>query len=180
MAACRVLRYLECSGDFALLLRKDAKFEIKIGADSSHRMYPDGKGQGGRTVSVGSALVHGKSYKIKLSMLSTFKTEGYVMCEAATYVPFMISLCRALGAVSSEIASIKQDNQSTIWLQTHDGKFGRNKHILARDNYTKELIEDKITTVSHADTDYLNTDMFTNATGKERLSRHMKGVEWCT
>jgi len=174
MAACRVLRYLECSGDFALLFRKDARFEIKIGADSSHRMYPDGKGQGGITVSVGSALVHGKSYKIKLSMLSTFETEGYVMCEAATYVPFMISLCRALGAVSSEIASIKQDNQSTIWLQTHDGKFGRNKHILARDNYTKELIEDKLTTVSHADTDYLNTDMFTKVSGKERLGRHMK------
>jgi len=45
---------------------------------------------------------------------------------------------------------------------------------LARDNYTKELIEDKLTTVSHADTDYLNTDMFTKVMGKDRLGRHMK------
>jgi len=45
---------------------------------------------------------------------------------------------------------------------------------LARDNYTKELIEDKLTTVSHADTDYLNIDMFTKVMGKERLGRHMK------
>jgi len=165
-AACRVLRYIECSGDWAILFRKDCRFGIRVGADSSHRLYKDGKGQGGIMVSVGSGVVHARSYKIKVTVLSPTECEGVSLCEAGTYVVFMISLCRALGMDSKDIPSIKQDNLSTIYLQTHDGTFSKNKHANARDNYVKELIAEKVTTVSHCDGDLLNADMQTKV--KER------------
>jgi len=174
LAACRVLKYLQCSGDYGILFRKDATFQIKVTCDSSHRMYEDGKGQGCVTVSIGSGIVHGRSFKIKLTMLSPFESEGYAVCEAGTYVIFMISLTRALGLTYKDIPSIKQDNLSTIWLQTHDGVFGRNKHILARDNFTKEIIEEKIATVSHCDTEYLHSDMGTKVMSETLMLRHMK------
>jgi len=175
-SACRVLRYLECSGDRAILFRKNSNFNIRIAADSSHRLYSDGKGQGGIMVSIGSGVVHARSYKIKISVLSPAESEGVVVCEAGTYALFMISLCRALGKKMKEgdFVSIKQDNLSTIWLQTHDGVFGRNKHVVARDNFTKELIEDGIVKVGHCDTELLNADMMTKVVDLSQMNRLMQ------
>jgi len=175
-SACRMLRYLECSGDRAILFRKNSVFGIKISADSSHRLYKDGKGQGGIMVSIGSGVVHARSYKIKISVLSPAESEGVVVCEAGTYALFMLSLCRALGHVMKEgdFVAIKQDNLSTIWLQTHDGVFGRNKHIVARDNFTKELIEDGVAKVGHCDTALLNADMMTKVVDLGQMNRLMQ------
>ena len=170
-AACRVLRYLECSGDYGILFRKDCKFGIIIGADSSHRLHRDGKGQGGIMVSIGSGVVHARSYKIKITVLSPTESEGVAICEAGTYAVFMISLCRVLGMDSKDIPSIKQDNLSTCWLQTHDGVFGRNKHVNARDNYVKELIKEGFVTVSWCDTELLNADMLAKVATKAQMAR---------
>jgi len=169
------LRYLECSGDVAILFRRKCRFGIRIGCDSSHRMYKDGKGQGGIMISIGSGVVHARSYKIKISVLSPTECEGVTVCEAGTYAIFMICLCRALGHSwgESDFVSIKQDNLSTIWLQTHDGVFARNKHILARDNFTKELILENIVKVSHCDTQFLNADMQTKVVDLNQQERLM-------
>ena len=175
-SACRILRYLECSGDRAILFRRKCRFEIKISADSSHRLYKDGKGQGGIMVSIGSGVVHARSFKIKISVLSPTECEGVAVCEAGTYAIFMTSLCRALGheMKDNDFVSIKQDNLSTIWLQTHDGVFGRNKHILARDNFVRELIEDKVAKVGHCDTDLLIADMMTKVVELAQMNRLMQ------
>jgi len=173
-AACRILRYLECSGDYGLLYKKGDSGKNRITCDASHVLHKDGKGQGGITVSVGSAIVHAKSNKIKLNLHSSCESEGYMTSKAGTYAVFMIALTRALNMNISEIPSIKQDNQSNIWLQSHDGKFNRNKHILARRNYVKDLLEDKVLTVTHADTDYLESDMMTKVVSLIIQTRHMK------
>jgi len=139
-------------------------------------MYNDGKGQGGIMVSVGSGVVHARSFKIKISVLSPTESEGVAVCEAGTYAVFMISLCRTLGLYLSkdDFVSIKQDNLSTIWLQTHDGIFARNKHVLARDNYVKELYEDGLVKVSHCDTELLNADMLTKVVDYAQMKRLMQ------
>jgi len=173
-AACRALRYLECSGDWAILFRRNSKFRIRITCDASHGLYKDGKGQGGITVSVGSGIVHARSSKIKMTTHSTCESEGVTTSEADTYAVFMVALCRALGQKVTEAVEIKQDNDSNIWMQTHDGKFNRNKHVWARRNYVKELILDKLVNISHADSDYLESDMLTKVVDWNRLIRHMK------
>ena len=127
-----------------------------------------------KTVSLGSAIVHAKSNKIKLNLHSTCESEGYMTSEAGKYAVFMIALTRALNMIISEIPAIKQDNQSNIWLQSHDGKFNRNKHVLARRNYVKDLAADKVLTVTHADTDYLESDMMTKVVSLIIQMRHMK------
>ena len=122
-------------------------------------------------VSIGSGVVHARSYKIKITVLSPIESEGVAICEAGTYAVFMISLCRVLGMDSKDIPSIKQDNLSTCWLQTHDGTFGRNKHVNARDNYVKELIKEGLVTVSWCDTELLNADMLTKVVTKAQMIR---------
>ena len=109
-------------------------------------------------------------------MLSPAESEGVVVCEAGTYALFMISLCRALGQTLKEgdFVEIKQDNLSTIWLQSHDGVFGRNKHVVARDNFTKELIEDGIAKVGYCDTALLNADMMTKVVDLGQMNRLMQ------
>jgi len=173
-AACRVLRYLECSGDWAILYKKGCKFEIRITCDASHGLYKDSKGQGGITVSVGSGIVHARSSKIKMTTHSTCESEGVTTSEAGTYAVFMIALCRALGQKVTDVVEIKQDNDSNIWMQTHDGKFNRNKHVWARRNYVKELIADKLVNISHAESEYLESDMLTKVVDWTKLVRHMK------
>ena len=88
----------------------------------------------------------------------------------------MQCLSRALGHNWNEddFVTIKQDNLSTIWLQTHDGVFGRNKHILARDNYVKELVGEGIAKVSHCDTEFLNADMQTKVVESKQQNRLMQ------
>jgi len=76
-------------------------------------------------VSIGSGA---RSYKIKVTVLSPSGYEGVTVYEAGNYAIFMVCLSRALGHVWNEdnFVLIKQDNLSTIWLQSHDGVFERN------------------------------------------------------
>ena len=72
--------------------------------------------------------------------LSSSDSEGYVLCEGGTYILFMNSLLKVLKGNSADIPNLIKDNDTTVWLKNHEGRFARNKHIMIRDNYVKELI----------------------------------------
>jgi len=172
MAVCRVLRYLECRGDYGILY-KQKKIQLTICTDASHGLHKDGKGHGGITISLGSGCIHARSNKIKCITLASSETEGYMLCEGGTYVLFMSSLLKVLRANNDTIPLLVQDNLSTIWLQEHEGKFARNKHIIIRDNYTKELIIHNLVKLIQRETEYLEADMLTKIVVLQLMLKHM-------
>jgi len=71
---------------------------------------------------------------------------------------------------------VLQDNLSAIWLATHDGSFGRNKHTIIKRAYIKEKIEDGTMVMLHCDTDRMAADMGTKPLDKKTLIKHMTKI----
>ncbi len=69
-----------------------------------------------------------------------------------------------------------QDNLSTIWLATHDGSFGKNKHTIIKRAYVKEKIEEGVVVVTHCDTERMCADLGTKPLGRKLLQRHMEAM----
>jgi len=69
-----------------------------------------------------------------------------------------------------------QDNLSTIWLATHDGTFGKNKHTIIKRAYVKEKIENGTIVMVHCDTDRMTADMGTKPLCKKLLQKHMEAI----
>jgi hypothetical protein len=70
-----------------------------------------------------------------------------------------------------------QDNQSTIIMMDDDSvNFWRNKHTLARVNYTKEEVQEKRAVLVYIPTEEQPADMGTKPLAAKTLFKHMKRI----
>ncbi len=149
---------------------------MKVYTDASHGIHEDGKGHGGIVIMIGTGYVFAKSGKIKTVTLSSTESEGYMMCDAATYIVWMRELLSYFSYDMSVPTRMMQDNLSAIWLATHEGAFGRNKHTLIKRAFVKEKVEDGVVAMVHCDTERMVADMGTKPLCKKLLYKHMMKI----
>ena len=78
--AKRILRYLAGAKDHGLYLGGD-KIDCRIWVDTSHGVHADGKGQGCIIISLGLGPVFVRSYKLRVTGLSSTEDEVVGVCE---------------------------------------------------------------------------------------------------
>ena len=78
------------------------------------------------------------------------------------------------GYVMEAPTKLFQDNLSAIWLATHDGNFQRNKHTITERAFVKDLIENKLMTCIHQDTEKMWANMLTKPENKKMLWESLK------
>ncbi len=88
----RILQYIANTPNFGVLYEGGMKALMKVFTDASHGIHGDGKGHGGIIIMLGTGYVFAKSGKIKTVTLSSTESEGYMMCDAATYIVWMREL----------------------------------------------------------------------------------------
>ena len=169
LALCRVLKYLERSGDYGIHFKADAGIAATIYTDASHGVHPDGKGHVGMIVTLGSGYVSAKSTKIKITTLSSTESEGVVLCEATTYARWIRDMLKHLGHEMKTPTRLFMDNESAILLADKDGSFARNKHVMIRRNYTREGIQEHIVKPVHKATGKMVADMCTKIKPTSKL-----------
>jgi hypothetical protein len=138
--AQRIVKFIAGTKDRGIVFDARVKLEPKFYADASHALYHDGHGQAGIIITLGSAPVLSRSFKIKAVTRSSSESELYALEEISTYVIWYHQLLNDLQLYFTKPSIVFQDNQSTIIMAVQGGNFKRTKHILVKESYIKERI----------------------------------------
>lgn len=171
--ALRIVKYLAGTIEVGLTFRAKIPLIPKIFADASHCIHQDGKGHGGITITLGSAPVHSRSFKLKMTTRSSSESELVVLEEASTYVTWYSTLLKSMGIEARKPLTIYQDNQSTIIMAMQGANFKRTKHLMCKESYVKEQITNGELTLRYLPTNDMPADMLTKPLSQLKLRRCM-------
>jgi hypothetical protein len=146
--ALRIAKYLGNNPASGLTFDGNIDLVPEVSADASHATYYNGYGQGGIIMTLGSAPVFSRSFKLKSITRSSTESELYALEEATTYAIWWKNLLTELRVITKERPIVVyQDNLSTIILGTNGGSFKRTKHLIIRESFVREKIQKKQITV---------------------------------
>lgn len=159
----RVVRYLKKYPDIGVTLGgRENGYEFEAHADASHHVHPDAKGQGGILLTMGKRAVYAKTFKLKLTTMSSTESELVVQTEAMTYIIWVRALLRDLGFECLSPTTLFQDNQSAIQMTNAGrGSFKRTKHLVGRFTFCKELIDEGVVVLEWCQTGDMQADFLT-------------------
>ena len=175
----RVLKYLGGTRSTKLVIKRQDKIQPVIYADASHGLHEDGKGHGGIVITLGSAPVYTKSYKLKMITRSSSEAELVVLEEASTFTGWYKNLLSDLGIDVGAIP-IYQDNKSTIIMAAQGGNFQRTKHLMMKDLYIKERLECNDARLLYLPTEDMVADLLTKPLGRVTSQRHVSTLSLMT
>ena len=168
----RIVRYIAGTHDVGIHL-KPSDMKLRVYADASHCTHPDGRGQAGMVITLGSGPIFSRSYKIKCTTRSSSESELYALEDASTYVIWLRCLLRDLRLSVDEPTNVYQDNQSTIIMAVQGGNFKRTKHLICKDSFVKERLHSGEMKLQYLPTTIMPADMLTKPLSKTLLNRHM-------
>jgi hypothetical protein len=161
----RVIRYLHGTSQLKMRISK-SDLKLHVYADASHIVHHDGKGHSGIILTFGSAPIFFRSVKLKAITRSSTESELMSLEDASTYVVWTQLLLEELGVDQHRPTIVYQDNKSTIHMAQYGGNFKRTKHILCKQMYVRERIEQGDLTLKYCPTDEMVADVLTKPLGK--------------
>jgi hypothetical protein len=165
----RIVRYLAGTIDYSYQFTK-SDMQPRIYADASHALHLDGRGQAGIVITLGSAPIFTRSFKIKSVTISSSETELNALQEATTYVTWLKCLLESMHiTLRNPAIPIFQDNKSTIIMAPNGGNFKRTKHIIVKDNFVKEHIQNGDVVLKYLSTSEMPADILTKPVSKKVL-----------
>jgi hypothetical protein len=157
----QILGYVMATRLKRLLFSSSADLTLAIYADAAHMIHSDSKGHGGILVTLGSAPIVSKSFKLKLVTRSSTESELLVLDEAVTYSLWLTSLLRDLIPTARPPVTIFQDNKSTMALVMSGGSFNRSKHIINKYAFVKQHLDLGDIKLEYCPTESMLADMLT-------------------
>ena len=176
----RILRYLAGTPYEGLCFRSDIPFKPSISADASHHLYPEGHGQEGMVISNGSSPVAVRSAKMKLMTRSSAESELVTLENASTYAVWYVTLLEDLGMSNQRPITILQDNKSTIIMAIQGATFRRTKHLIGRQSYVRERIQNGDIQLQYQASATMVADIMTKPTPLATFQRLKKQLHMVT
>jgi len=139
-AAQRIIGFLKTQVHHALTLR-GTEVKLRLYADASHGLHPDGRGHGCIIACVGDSAVCWRSFKLPHVTLSSTESEISTCSECVTYAIWLRALLAELDQAPKEATPLAQDNTSAVTLMENGGQFKRSKHMLIRLSYLQEQVQ---------------------------------------
>lgn len=172
----RVLRYLAGTVNTCIVFDGTLPIAPVIYADASHNVYADGRGHAGIFITLGSAPILSRSFKIKAVTRSSSESELYVLEEASTYAGWLRLLLSELDVPVQGPIPTYQDNKSTMIIAMQGGNFKRTKHLLVRESFIRERIDEGDMELLHLPTKDMPPDMLTKPLPESAIAQHMTKV----
>jgi hypothetical protein len=174
LKAIRILKYLSGTANVGMTFTKQDTLEPHFYVDASHSIYESGTGHAGIIITLGSAPVLCRSYKIKTVTRSSSESELYALDEASTYVVWYKCLLSELGVLTKrDPIKVYQDNKSTIIMAIQGGTFKRTKHLMCKQSYVKERIKNGDMVLKYLTTTCMPADILTKPMSRPILDKHM-------
>ena len=172
----RIVRYLQATPGIGVhYKRTSGRLKLMFHVDASHGVHPDGKGQGGIIMSMGSGPVLVRTWKLKHVAISSTEAEISALSEAATYILWSRLLMSELGYSQESPTVVYEDNQSAIQMATNGGgSFKRSKHMLVRNSFVTELVNSDVLRLQYCPTEDMVADMLTKPMDQKRLKHLLK------
>jgi len=177
--AMHIVRFLSGRRDIFPVFDGTKKIKPAIAADSSHNIHPSGHGHGGIDIvaAEGSAPVHVQSFKLKQITRASCESELVVCEEASTYAMWLKHILSELGKWKDAPITIYQDNKSTIHIATHGlSNFRRVKHLLAKESFLKERIENGDIVVEYLRSRKMHADFLTKVQSMAHIAVHLRAL----
>jgi len=169
----RVVRYLAGTPTIGLQFTA-SDMQPRIYADASHSLHADGRGQGGVVITLGSAPIFCRSFKIKSVTRSSSETELVALEDASTYVNWLHCLLKSLSINIKRPTPIFQDNKSTILIVHNGGNFKRTKHLICKESFVRERITRGEVELKYLPTTNMPADILTKPVSKKILLDQME------
>jgi hypothetical protein len=168
----RIVRYLAGTATVGLLFTSTDLIP-RIYADASHNIHDDGRGQGGIAITLGSAPIFCRSFKIKSVTRSSSESELVALEDATTYVTWLHCLLHSMHINVTQPTIVYQDNQSTILIAQSGGNFKRTKHLICKESFIRERLENNDIVLKYLSTNQMPADILTKPTSKKVLKTQM-------
>jgi hypothetical protein len=167
----RILRYTSGTKKDGLTFLAKTPFQPSIAADASHLLYDSGHGQKALIISNGSAPVGFKCSKISMITRSSSESELVALEDASTYGVWYNQLLEFLGVKTNKPTTIYQDNKSTIIMAIQGGSFKRTKHLIGRQNFVRERVQNGDIVLAYLPTKDMPADILTKPVKRVTLEK---------
>ncbi|CAM8983988.1 unnamed protein product [Rhodiola kirilowii] len=159
----RIIRYVFGTADYRLWYTKDTNSCLVGYCDANWAgNAEDRKSTSGGCFFLGNNLVSWFSKKQNSISLSTAEAEYIAMGSCCTQMLWMKQMLEEYG-VKQDVMTLYCDNMSAINISKNPVQHSRTKHIDIRHHFIRELVEKKITTLTHVSTEKQLVDIFTKA-----------------
>lgn len=170
-----ILNYLAGSPDTGIVYSKYALMKPTIYADSSHILHSDAKGHGGIVITLGSAPILVKSFKLRLVTRSSSESELVSLEEAVSYAMYLKTFLAELRLWKpTNPITVFQDNLSTIRIATAGPSFKRSRHLLVKEGYVRQYVESNDVILEYLRSTDMVADMMTKVLPRAQLNHQMK------
>jgi hypothetical protein len=172
-AALRIIAYISNTKHIRMRFSRTASMEPTIFADASHLLHQDARGHGGIILSLGSAPILTKSYKLRLNTKSSTESELVVLETATSYAKWWSLLLSELkiSNLSSKPILIFQDNLSAISMVKNPQFDNLNKHMVNRVQLIKEQLDTKSIHIKYCPTEKMIADILTKICDKITIKK---------
>jgi len=169
--ALKIVAYVSNTKHMCMLFSSKASMIPSIFADSSHLLHEDARGHGGIILSLGSAPILTKSYKLKLNTRSSTESELVVLEAATSYSKWWHLLLSELQILKESSIIIYQDNLSAIRMVENQTFDNLNKHLVNRVHLINNELVNKLIRVKYCPTDRMLADMLTKILDKMTMKK---------
>lgn len=176
----RILKYLKGSTQKKVIINcKD--FAMKSYCDASYGTHNDGKSHTGYLYTIGDSYLHARSFKQKLSALSSTDAEIFAATSATSTGVWLMALHNEIFMTTIPKYIVQhiilyQDNQSGLWMITKPSKHKRSKHILTKLSYLKDMYALGLIQPQYLPTEQMKGDGLTKPTQGTKFANNISDM----
>jgi hypothetical protein len=155
-----VLGYLKSTKERTLLLRAQKERKVTAYIDAAYAVHGDSKSHSGVVVYVGDTLVYVSSKKQKCMSKSPTEAELIALTDNLGLVELFREFLEFVTQSSVPAPVIYQDCSAVVSLVTKGGGKTRTKHMRARMNLAKEMVDEGRAEIIHVKAPRMKADGF--------------------
>ncbi len=176
----RVLGYLKGTADRKLFLRAQREKKIVAYVDAAYAVHDDSKSHSGVMICVGDMLAYMSSKKQKCMSKSPMEAELIALTDNLGLIELFREFLEFVTQSSVPMPTIYQDCSAVVSLVTKGGGKTRTKHLRARMNLAKEMVDKARAEVVHVKAPAMKADGLIKPyeeANHKRFARFIQGEE---
>jgi hypothetical protein len=173
----RVLGYLKGTVDRKLFLRAQREKQIVAYVDAAYAVHEDSKSHSGVMIYIGDTLAYVSSRKQKCMSKSPTEAELIALTDNLGLVELFRELLEFVSQSSVPVPTIYQDCSAVVSLVTKGGGKTRTKHLRARMNLAKEMVDEGRARIVHTTAPEMKADGLTKPYEEAKHKKFAKLVQ---
>jgi hypothetical protein len=174
------LGYLRGTAERKLFLRAQREKKIVAYVDVAYAVHNDSKLHSGVMIYVGDTLVYVSSKKQKCMSKSPTEAELIALTDNLGFIELFREFLEFVTQSPIPMPTIYQDYSAVVSLVTKGGGKTRTKHLRARMNLAKEMVDEARVEVVHVKAPFMKADGLTKPyeeANHKRFARIVQGEE---